>query len=54
MNTLHLVDPELLPILANSAPLALTPETIVALRQQRQDAAVKQVQSYGDLGLLHP
>lgn len=51
MNTLHLVDPELLPILANSAPLALTPETIVALRQQRQDAAVKQVQSYRDLGL---
>lgn len=51
LNTLHLVDPELLPILANSAPLALTPETIVALRQQRQDAAVKQVQSYGDLGL---
>ncbi len=51
LNTLHLVDPELLPILANSAPLALTPETIVALRQQRQDAAVKQVQSYRDLGL---
>ncbi|UEG16619.1 alpha/beta hydrolase [Pantoea ananatis] len=51
MNTLHLVDPELLPILANSAQLALTPETIVALRQQRQDAAVKQVQSYRDLGL---
>ncbi|MGG6177708.1 alpha/beta hydrolase [Pantoea allii] len=51
MNTLHLVDPELLPALANSAPLELTPETIVALRRERQDAAVKQVQAYRDGGL---
>lgn len=51
LNTLHLVDPELLPALANSAPLELTPETIVALRRERQDAAVKQVQTYRDGGL---
>ncbi|MDJ0038439.1 alpha/beta hydrolase [Pantoea allii] len=51
MNTLHLVDPELLPALLNSAPLELTPETIVALRRERQDAAVKQVQAYRDGGL---
>ncbi|MDK2632144.1 alpha/beta hydrolase [Pantoea stewartii subsp. indologenes] len=48
MNTLHLVDPELRPLLANSAPLELTPDAIITLRQQRQDAALKQVQSYRD------
>lgn len=51
MNTWNLVDPELRPALADSRPLSLTQDALVALRQQRQQAALANVQSFRDIGL---
>lgn len=51
MNTWNLVDPELRPALADSRPLSLTQDALVALRQQRQQAALANVQSFRDTGL---
>jgi len=51
MNTWNLVDPELRPALADSRPLTLTQDALVTLRQQRQQAALENVQTFRDIGL---
>lgn len=51
MNTWNLVDPELRPALADSSPLPLTQDALAALRQQRQQAALANVQAFRDTGL---
>lgn len=51
MNTWNLVDPELRPALADSSPFPLTQHALVALRQQRQQAALANVQAFRDTGL---
>ncbi|NIY48377.1 alpha/beta hydrolase [Cedecea colo] len=51
MNTWNLVDPELRPALADSLSLTLTHDALVALRQQRQQAALDNVQAFRDTGL---
>ncbi|WP_437888680.1 alpha/beta hydrolase [Phytobacter sp. V91] len=51
MNTWNLVDPELRPALSNSSPLTLTQDALVTLRQQRQQAALENVQAFRDIGL---
>lgn len=51
MNTWNLVDPELRPALADSRPLSLTQDALVTLRQQRQQAALENVQAFRDSGL---
>ncbi|ORJ48981.1 hypothetical protein B2M27_17905 [Kluyvera intermedia] len=51
MNTWNLVDPELRPALADSRPLSLTQDALVTLRQQRQQAALANVQRFRETGL---
>ena len=51
MNTWNLVDPELRPALADSRPLSLTQDALVTLRQQRQQAALADVQRFRETGL---
>lgn len=51
MNTWNLVDPELRPALADNRPLSLTQDALIALRQQRQQAALANVQHFCDTGL---
>ena len=51
MNTWNLVDPELRPALADSRSLSLTQDALATLRQQRQQAALANVQTFRETGL---
>lgn len=51
MNTWNLVDPELRPALADSNPLPLTQDALVALRQGRQQAALANVEFWRKTGV---
>ncbi|MCL5497207.1 alpha/beta hydrolase [Escherichia coli] len=51
MNTWNLVDPELRPALADSRSLSLTQDALATLHQQRQQAALANVQTFRETGL---